>query len=77
LEKHGVAPQMREDVGLNYGSYTSDVDGNFYEIWLQDADAVTSEMELVRDYDLAGAAAWKIGFESSPQIWEIIRDHLQ
>ena len=47
------------------------------EIWLQDADAVTSEMELVRDYDLAGAAAWKIGFESSPQIWEIIRDHLQ
>ncbi len=77
LTNHGVTPQMREDVGLNYGSYTSDVDGNFYEIWLQDADAVTSEMELVRDYDLAGAAAWKIGFENSTQIWEIIRDHLQ
>ncbi len=77
LEKHNVTPELMEDVGLNYGSYTSDVDGNFYEIWLQDADAVTDEMRLVKEYELAGAAAWKIGFESGTEIWEIIRDNLE
>lgn len=77
LENHQVTPELQEDVGLNYGSYTSDKDGNFYEIWLQDADAVADEMRLVKEYDLAGAAAWKIGFESGTEIWEIIRDNLE
>lgn len=32
LTDHGVTPQFLEDIGLNYGSYTSDKDGNFYEV---------------------------------------------
>lgn len=77
LTDHGVTPQFIDDVGLNYGSYTSDIDGNFYEIWLQDATAVTEEMKLIQQYDLAGAAAWKIGFESGSEIWNIIESYLQ
>lgn len=77
LTNHGVTPQFMDDVGLNYGSYTSDVNGNFYEIWLQDATAVTEEMKLIQEYDLAGVASWKIGFESGMEIWEIIDSYLQ
>ena len=54
LTDHGVTPQFLEDIGVNYGSYTSDKDGNFYEIWLQDATAVEEEMKLIREFDLAG-----------------------
>ena len=77
LTDHGVTPQFLEDIGLNYGSYTSDKDGNFYEIWLQDATAVEEEMKLIKEFDLAGAAEWKIGFESGTDIWNTISSYLQ
>jgi spore germination protein YaaH len=77
LTDHGVTPQMQESTGLNYGSYVSDIDGGTYEIWLQDADSVTTEMQMVKDNNLAGAAAWKIGFESGTDIWDIISAGLQ
>ena len=77
LTDHGVTPQFLEDIGLNYGSYTSDKDGNFYEIWLQDATAVEEEMKLIKEFDLAGVAEWKIGFESGTDIWNTISSYLQ
>lgn len=77
LTNHDVTPQFLDEVGLNYGSYTSEVDGNFYEIWLQDAVAVTEEMKLVQEFDLAGVAAWKLGFESGSEIWDIIDSYLK
>ena len=77
LTDHGVTPQFLEDIGLNYGSYTSDKDGNFYEIWLQDATAVEEEMKLIKEFDLAGVAEWKIGFESGTDIWNTISYYLQ
>lgn len=77
LTDHGVTPVMQEDSGLNYGSYVSDIDGGTYEIWLQDADSVTSEMQLIKDNNLAGVAEWKIGFESGTDIWDIISSGLQ
>ena len=76
LEDNDVTPQLDEKSGLNYGSYKSTIDGNVYEIWLQDADAVADEMSIIREYDLAGVAAWKAGFETGTDIWKIISDGL-
>lgn len=76
LADHKVTAVLDEASGLNYGSYTSTVDGNFYEIWLQDADAVADEMSIIAEHDLAGVAAWKSGFESGQEIWKIISDGL-
>ena len=77
LTDHGVTPQFLEDIGLNYGSYTSDKVGNVYEIWLQDATAVEEEMKLIKEFDLAGVAEWKIGVESGTDIWNTISSYLQ
>lgn len=77
LADHKVTPSLDESSGLNYGSYTSTIDGNFYEIWLQDADAVKDEMSIIREYDLAGVASWKSGFESGKEIWSIISAGLE
>lgn len=48
-----------------------------YEIWLQDATAVEEEMKLIKEFDLAGVAEWKIGFESGTDIWNTISSYLQ
>ncbi len=71
LTDHNVTAQRQESTGLNYGKYVSDKDGATYEIWLQDKDSVQDEVSLIRDYDLAGVAAWKIGFESGTDIWDV------
>ena len=71
LTDHNVTAQRQGSTGLNYGKYVSDKDGATYEIWLQDKDSVQDEVSLIRDYDLAGVAAWKIGFESGTDIWDV------
>ncbi len=77
LTNHGVTPQYLSELGLNYGSYTSEIDGNFYEIWLQDETAIANEMALIQSYDLAGVAAWKLGFDSGQAIWDLITSYLE
>ena len=77
LDKHGVKAQTQESTGLEYGSYTSDVDGAAYEIWLQNESSVKNEMNVVKENDLAGCASWKAGFESGKTIWKIIAHRLK
>lgn len=33
--------------------------------------------ELIKEFDLAGVAEWKIGFESGTDIWNTISSYLQ
>jgi len=77
LTNHGVKAQMQDSTGLNYGSYTSDKDNCLYEIWLQDATSVSDEMSMIKSNDIAGCAAWKIGFESGTDIWKTISANLK
>ena len=63
-----------KDVGQNYGTY--ELDGDTYQIWLEDAESVAAKVKLVPQYGLAGVAAWKLGFENS-SIWPVITDNLQ
>ena len=72
LTSHGVKPAYQESSGLNYGSYTSDKDHCLYEIWLQDEASVADEMSMIQSSEIAGAAVWKLGYESGPEIFELI-----
>ncbi len=76
LESHGVVPVYDETTGQNYGQYTSEVDGRLYQIWLEDETSIRSRMEMIQEYDLAGVASWRIGWESGPEIWQIIASYL-
>lgn len=77
LDDKGITPEFGEETGVNYGEYVSEIDGNYYQIWLEDADAVTGKMKLIAQYDLAGVASWKLGLESGIEIWNIINSFLQ
>lgn len=77
LESHNVTPVYDEETGQNYGEYTSEVDGRRYQIWLEDETSIKARMEMIQEYDLAGVSSWSIGWESGPEIWELIASYMK
>lgn len=69
VKKNKVETYWNEDYQQNYGEYQ---DGNdLYQIWLEDEDSIAAKMKLIKKYELAGVAEWKLGFERSG-IWDVI-----
>lgn len=60
--------------GQYFATYKKD--GATYKIWLEDESSIRLRVELANQYDLAGVASWKIGFEK-PEIWEVINTTLR
>ena len=54
----------------NYAEWQG-ADGATYKIWLEDASSLEVKLQLMKEYNLAGVAAWKLGFETS-DIWDLI-----
>ena len=63
-----------KDVSQNYGELVT-AEGT-QKIWLEDEKSLEEKMKLVQQYELAGVAAWKLGFERA-DVWEIISKYLQ
>ena len=55
--------------GQNYAEW---VEGDATcKVWLEDEAALEAKLKLMKEHDLAGVAAWRLGFEKS-DIWELI-----
>lgn len=65
----GATIVVDEATGQNYAQWESN--GVTYKIWLEDEMALEAKLQLMKEYDLAGNAAWRLGFEKSG-IWELI-----
>lgn len=74
ITANNVETYWDKDAGQNYGSYESEE--ATYQIWLEDAQSIAAKVMLVPKYELAGVAAWKLGFENSG-IWQVITENLQ
>lgn len=70
LENNNVEASWDETTSQNYAEFEGD-DGSLYQIWLEDDKSIEEKMTLVKDYGLAGVAAWKLGFENS-SVWDVI-----
>ena len=46
-------------------------DGATYKVWLEDTQSLEPRLQLMKDYKLAGTAAWRLGQEES-DVWELI-----
>ena len=70
--------QMVTHWDANAGQMVAELDGEeaLYRIWLENEESIAKKMELIREHDLAGVAAWKLGFERS-SIWEVIAQGLE
>ena len=69
----GVTPVWDEEAGQNYATW--EANGVTYEVWLEDAQSLEPRLKLMKDYGLAGTAAWRLGQETS-DIWELILQYV-
>lgn len=74
LEKNKARVSWDETTGQNYAYYTKG--DSVYKIWLEDEKSIQLKASLVKKYNLAGAAAWRKGFEV-PAVWDVIFDVLK
>ena len=65
----GAQIVVDEATGHNFATWT---EGDAtYKIWLEDEAALEAKLKLMKEYGLAGTAAWRLGFEKS-STWDLI-----
>ena len=74
ISQNGMDVYWDEEAGQNVG--TLDGEDGLYSIWVEDEQSVEAKMKLVQEYQLAGVAEWKLGFERDT-VWPIISQYLQ
>lgn len=61
VEENQVELTWLEDEGQYYGEYASE--SGMQYLWLEDEESLKLKMDLIKKYDLAGVACWKLGME--------------
>ena len=47
------------------------MNGGIYQIWMEEEKSIEVKLNIMNKYDIAGVAAWKLGYE--PQtVWDYI-----
>ncbi len=67
---HEVALYWQEELGQYYGALSTD--DSVQEIWQEEERSLGLKMDLIRKYDLAGVACWKLGLDM-PETWDIVK----
>ena len=58
-----------KETGLHYAEWQNS-DG-VYKVWIEDKDSIEKKLVLMKEAELAGVAAWRMGFETE-DVWELI-----
>ena len=69
IENAGAKVKVDKATGQNYAEWVAG--DATYKVWLEDEAALEAKLKLMKEHDLAGVAAWRLGFEKS-DIWELI-----
>lgn len=68
VSDHGIATRWDEVTCQNYGEFQ---DGDrLCQVWLEDAESITVKLNIMEKYEIAGVAAWRLGFETA-DIWDV------
>lgn len=74
VQEKGMEVYWNKDVSQNYGELATS-EGT-QKIWLEDEKSLEAKMKLIQQYELAGVAEWKLGFERT-DVWPVISKYLQ
>ncbi len=69
IETAGAKIKVDPATGHNYAQWEEG--GATYKIWLEDIPALEAKLQLMKEYQLAGTSAWRLGFENS-KAWDAI-----
>lgn len=72
VANNGIQTQWLDEECQHYGEIQNG--DTLYQVWLEDYDSVKVKLDVMRTYDLAGVAGWKLGLET-PDIWDLIVDY--
>lgn len=65
--------QWKEELQQYYVEYEQN--GYVYKMWIEDEESFGKKLDLVNEYNLAGAGYWRKGLESQ-SIWNVIKSKL-
>ena len=73
IRNHGIVTSWDEETCQNYGEYQS---GNsYYQVWLEDVESLKVKLNIMKKYNIAGVAEWRLGLES-PIVWDAIAEYV-
>ena len=69
----GATATWDDTTKQNYATWNGS-DGTKYEIWLEDESSLREKLQIMKDNNLAGTAAWALGQEDQ-NIWSVIKEY--
>lgn len=66
---NGAEPAWDEETGQYYAEF--ELDGVVYKCWFEEEESIEGRMKVISEYNIAGVAAWRLGFERA-NVWNTI-----
>ena len=73
VANHALTPEWDGFTCQNY--VRLEEGGTLYQMWLEDAESIEAKLSLMRSYELAGVAEWKLSQET-PDVWDVIERYM-
>lgn len=73
ISNNQVETWWDEETCQNYGEIQKGE--TLYQVWLEDAKSIETKLSVMKNYDLGGVAAWKLGLET-PDIWTVMEAYI-
>ena len=65
--------EWRADACQNYIEYVEN--GYTYKMWIEDEESISKKLDLIKKYNLGGAAYWEKGCETD-NVWNVVEQKL-
>ncbi len=72
IEQSGTTTVWDDETKHNYATWESE--GVTYKVWLEDNQSLEEKLKVMTEYNVAGSAAWKLGFEDD-STWNVIEKY--
>ena len=69
VANNNATPEWSEEAGQYYAAYENG--DSFYQVWLEEERSIEEKAKLIKEYNLAGIASWRLGYEKD-EIWDVI-----
>ena len=74
MTENGGSSSWDEVTCQNYTTFQ--VEDTICQIWLEDEASIQTKLNVMKNYDIAGVAEWRLGLEK-PEVWDLIEAYLQ
>ena len=73
IANNGIETYWDETTCHNYGE--AQIGDVFYQIWLEDTQALQDKLNVMKKYNIGGVAEWKLGLENAAA-WDLIAAYM-